>query len=213
MGQGSLTGLAQLVAEELDCDWSKVTTEYPTPGQNVARKRIWGDYASTGSRSIRESQDYVRKGGAAAREMLIQAAANEWNVPVSEVSASNSVITHRLSGRTTTYGKVAEAAAKIEPPKEVALKDPKDWKIAGKPLKRLDTPPKVTGEQVYGIDLKLPGMLCAAIKDCPVFGGKLTSFDAAKVQGMPGVKHVVKVGDSAVAVVAERWWQAKTALV
>ena len=104
------------------------------------------------------------------------------------------------------------AAAKIEPPKEVALKDPKDWKIAGKPLKRLDTPPKVTGEQVYGIDLKLPGMLCAAIKDCPVFGGKLTSFDAAKVQGMPGVKHVVKVGDSAVAVVADRWWQAKTAL-
>src|SRR4051794_32198964 len=102
MGQGSLTGLAQLVAEELECDWSKVTTEYPTPGQNVARKRIWGDYASTGSRSIRESQDYVRKGGAAAREMLIQAAANEWNVPVSEVSAANSVITHKLSGRTTT---------------------------------------------------------------------------------------------------------------
>jgi len=144
--------------------------------------------------------------------MLIQAAANEWKVPAAECNASNSVITHRPSGRTTTYGKVAEAAAKIEPPKEVVLKDPKDWKIAGKPLKRLDTPPKVTGEQVYGIDLKLPGMLCAAIKDCPVFGGKLTSFDAAKVQGMPGVKHVVKVGDSAVAVVADRWWQAKTAL-
>jgi isoquinoline 1-oxidoreductase beta subunit len=154
----------------------------------------------------------VRKAGATARTMLIQAAANEWKVPAAECSASNSVITHRPSGRTTTYGKVAEAAAKIEPPKEVALKDPKDWKIAGKPLKRLDTPPKVTGEQVYGIDLKLPGMLCAAIKDCLVFGGKLTSFDAAKVQGMPGVKHVVKVGDSAVAVVADRWWQAKTAL-
>jgi len=154
----------------------------------------------------------VRKAGATARTMLIQAAANEWKVPAAECNASNSVITHRPSGRTTTYGKVAEAAAKIEPPKEVVLKDPKDWKIAGKPLKRLDTPPKVTGEQVYGIDLKLPGMLCAAIKDCPVFGGKLTSFDAAKVQGMPGVKHVVKVGDSAVAVVADRWWQAKTAL-
>src|SRR5205807_2685327 len=144
----SLTGLAQLVAEELECDWSKVTTEYPTPGQNVARKRIWGDYASTGSRSIRESQDYVRKGGAAAREMLIQAAANEWNVPVSEVSAANSVITHKLSGRTTTYGKVAEAAAKIEPPKEVKLKDPKDWKIAGKGVKRLDTADKLTGKQL-----------------------------------------------------------------
>ncbi|HEX9326041.1 MAG TPA: molybdopterin cofactor-binding domain-containing protein, partial [Reyranella sp.] len=212
MGQGSMTGLAQLVAEELECDWSKVSAEFPTPGQNLARNLVWGRQFTAGSRAIRESHEYVRKAGATARTMLIQAAANEWKVPAAECSASNSVITHRLSGRTTTYGKVAEAAAKIEPPKEVALKDPKDWKIAGKPLKRLDTPPKVTGEQVYGIDLKLPGMLCAAIKDCPVFGGKLTSFDAAKVQGMPGVKHVVKVGDSAVAVVADRWWQAKTAL-
>src|SRR5215467_7653882 len=135
MGQGSLTGLAQLVAEELECDWSKVTTEYPTPGQNVARKRIWGDYSSTGSRSIRESQDYVRKGGAAAREMLIQAAANEWKVPVEQCTVANGVITHRPSGRTTTYGKVADAAARLEPPKEVKFKDPKDWKIAGKPLK------------------------------------------------------------------------------
>jgi len=212
MGQGSMTGLAQLVAEELECDWSKVSTEFPTPGQNLARNLVWGRQFTAGSRAVRESHEYVRKAGATARTMLIQAAANEWKVPAAECSASNSVITHRPSGRTTTYGKVAEAAAKIEPPKEVALKDPKDWKIAGKPLKRLDTPPKVTGEQVYGIDLKLPGMLCAAIKDCPVFGGKLTSFDAAKVQGMPGVKHVVKVGDSAVAVVADRWWQAKTAL-
>jgi isoquinoline 1-oxidoreductase beta subunit len=212
MGQGSLTGLAQLVAEELECDWSKVTTEYPTPGQNVARKRIWGDYASTGSRSIRESQDYVRKGGAAAREMLIQAAANEWNVPVSEVSAANSVITHKPSGRTTTYGKVAEAAAKIEPPKEVKLKDPKDWKIAGKGVKRLDTADKLTGKQLYSMDVKLPGMLCAAVKESPVFGGKVKSFDAAKAMNMPGVKKVVQVGDSGVAVVAETWWQAKTAL-
>ena len=212
MGQGSMTGLAQLVAEELECDWSKVSTEFPTPGQNLARNLVWGRQFTAGSRAIRESHEYVRKAGATARTMLIQAAANEWKVPAAECSASNSVITHRPSGRTTTYGKVAEAAAKIEPPKEVALKDPKDWKIAGKPLKRLDTPPKVTGEQVYGIDLKLPGMLCAAIKDCPVFGGKLTSFDAAKVQGMPGVKHVVKVGDSAVAVVADTCLQAKTAL-
>jgi len=212
MGQGSMTGLAQLVAEELECDWSKVSGEFPTPGQNVARNQVWGRMFTAGSRAIRESQEYVRKAGATARTMLIQAAANEWKVPAAECSASNSVITHKPSGRTTTYGKVAEAAAKIEPPKEVALKDPKDWKIAGKPLKRLDTPPKVTGEQVYGLDLKLPGMLCAAIKDTPVFGGKLTSFDAAKVQGMKGVKHVVKVGDSAVAVVADRWWQAKTAL-
>ncbi|HKA78707.1 MAG TPA: molybdopterin cofactor-binding domain-containing protein [Xanthobacteraceae bacterium] len=212
MGQGSLTGLAQLVAEELECDWSKVTTEYPTPGQNVARKRVWGDYASTGSRSIRESHQYVRQGGAAAREMLKQAAANEWKVPVSEVTAEKGVITHKASNRTTTYGKVAEAAAKLEPPKEVPLKDPKDWKIAGKPLKRLDTADKVNGKQQYSMDFKMPGMLCAAIKESPVFGGKVKSFDAAKVTGLPGVKKVVQSGDAAVAVVADTWWQAKTAL-
>jgi isoquinoline 1-oxidoreductase subunit beta len=212
MGQGTLTGLAQLVAEELECDWSKVTTEYPTPGQNVARKRVWGDMSTGGSRGIRDSQDYVRKGGATAREMLKQAAANEWKVPVSEVSASNGVITHTPSGRTTTYGRVAEAAAKLEPPKEVKLKDPKDWKIAGKGVKRLDTADKLTGKLVYGIDLKLPGMLNAAIKDCPVFGGKVKSFDAAKVTGMPGVKKVVQVGETGVAVVADTWWQAKSAL-
>src|SRR5260370_272158 len=165
-----------------------------------------------GSRGIRMSHEYVRQGGAAAREMLKQAAANEWKVPVSEVSASNSVITHTPSGRTTTYGKVAEAAAKIEPPKEVKLKDPKDWKIAGKGVKRLDTLDKVTGKQVYGADLKMPGMLTAAIKDCPVQGGKIKSFDAAKVASMPGVKKVVQVGESGVAVVADTWWQAKTAL-
>src|SRR6058998_3551925 len=212
MGQGTLTGLAQLVAEELECDWSKVTTEYPTPGQNVARKRVWGDMSTGGSRGIRDSQDYVRKGGAAAREMLKQAAANEWKVPVSEVSASNGVITHTPSGRTTTYGKVAEAAAKIEPPAEVKLKDPKDWKIIGQGVKRLDSLDKVTGKAIYGIDVKLPGMLYAAIKACPVNGGKVKSFDAAKITGTNGVKKVVKVEDYAVAVIADSWWQAKTAL-
>src|SRR2546426_2365889 len=165
MGQGTLTGLAQMVAEELDCDWTKVTTEYPTPGENLARKRVWGDFSTGGSRGIRTSHEYVRQGGATAREMLKQAAANGWKVPVSEVSAENGVITHKPSGRKTSYGKVAEAAAKLEPPKEVKLKDPKDWKIAGKPLKRLDTADKVTGKQVYGFDLKMPGMLNAAIKE------------------------------------------------
>src|SRR5712691_6402638 len=212
MGQGTLTGLAQLVAEELDCDWSKVTTEYPTPGQNVARKRVWGDFSTGGSRGIRMSHEYVRKGGAAARMMLMQAAANEWKVPVGELTVANSVITHKASGRNTTFGKVAEAAAKLEPPKDVALKDPKDWKVIGKPLLRLDTPDKVTGKLVYGTDLKLPGMLNAAIRDCPVQGGKIKSFDAAKVSGMPGVKKVVQVGDSGVAVVADTWWHAKTAV-
>lgn len=212
MGQGSLTGLAQLVAEELECDWAKVTTEYPTPGQNLARNRAWGNFSTGGSRGIRESQDYVRKGGATARMMLVQAAADEWKVPAAECTAANSVITHTPSGRKTTYGKVAVAAAKVAPPAAPALKDPKDWKLVGKRLARLDTQDKVTGKQVYGADLKLPGMLNAAIKDCPVFGGKVKSFNAAAIEKRPGVKKVVAVGDSAVAVVADTWWRAKTAL-
>lgn len=212
MGQGTLTGLAQLVAEELECDWNKVSTEYPTPATNLARNRVWGNYSTGGSRGIRESNDYVRKGGAIAKMMLVQAAADDWKVPASECTAADSVITHKGSGRTTTYGKVAGAAAKLTPPTEVTLKDPKTWKIAGKPLKRLDTVDKTTGKQVFGMDLKLPGMLNAAIKDCPVFGGKVKSFDAAKIASRPGVKKVVKVGDSAVAVVADTWWHAKSAL-
>ena len=212
MGQGSLTGLAQLVAEELDCDWAKVTTEYPTPGQNLARNRAWGNFSTGGSRGIRESHDYVRKGGATARMMLVQAAANEWQVPVSECRAAASVITHQPSGRKTSYGKVAAAAASLAPPESVQLKDPKDWKIAGKRLARLDTVDKTTGAQIYGMDLSLPGMLNAAIRDCPVFGGKVKSFNAAEIQKRAGVKKVVQVGDSAVAVVADTWWHAKTAL-
>ena len=212
MGQGTITGLAQMAAEELECDWAKVTTEYPTPGQSVARKRVWGDFSTGGSRGIRMSHEYVRMGGATARVMLIQAAANAWSVPTSECTAANSVITHKPTGRTTTYGKVAEAAAKLAPPEGVKLKDPKDWKIIGKPVKRLDTADKVNGKKIYGFDLKLPGMLTATIKDCPVTGGKVKSFDAAKVMGLKGVKKVVPVGESAVAVVADTFWQAKTAL-
>ena len=212
MGQGSLTGLAQLVAEELECDWARVTTEYPTPGQNLARKRVWGNFSTGGSRGVRESHEYVRKGGATARVMLVQAAADQWKVPASECKVTRGVITHAPSGRKTSYGKVAAAAAKLTPPADVPLKDPKDWTIAGKPLKRLDTSDKLTGKQVYGMDLSLPGMLNAAIKDCPVFGGKVKSFDAAAIQSRPGVKKVVAVGESAVAVVADTWWHAKTAL-
>jgi isoquinoline 1-oxidoreductase beta subunit len=212
MGQGTITGLAQMVAEELECDWKKVVTEYPTPGESVKRKRPWGDFSTGGSRGIRTSHDYVRKGGAAARMMLVQAAANGWKVPVSECVAASSVITHKPTGRKTTYGKVAEAAAKLEQPKDVPLKDPKQWKLIGKPIKRLDTANKVNGRQVYGFDLKLPGMVNAAIKESPVFGGKVKSFDAAAVSTMRGVKKVMQVGDTAVAVVADHWWNAKTAL-
>jgi len=212
MGQGTLTGLAQLVAEELECDWSKVTTEYPTPGQNLARNRVWGNFSTGGSRGIRESQEYVRKGGATARMMLVQAAANEWNVPVTECTVARSAITHGPSGRKTTYGKVAGAAGKLAPPADVPLKDPKSWQLAGKRLARLDTVEKTNGSIVYGMDLKLPGMLNAAIVDCPVFGGKVKSVNADAVMKRPGVKKVVRVGDSAVAVVADTWWRAKTAL-
>jgi isoquinoline 1-oxidoreductase beta subunit len=214
MGQGTITGLAQLVAEELECDWSKVTTENITPGRNLASKRAWGEMGTGGSRGIRTSQDYVRRGGAAARMMLLQAAADEWKVPVGELTVADGVITHAATKRTTSYGKVAAAAAKLTPPdpKNITLKDPKNWKIAGQPMKRLDTADKLDGRKLYAIDVKLPGMLCAAIKACPVYGGKVTSYDESKIAGRPGFNRVVKVKDTAVAVVADTWWQAKSAL-
>ncbi|MDX1580149.1 MAG: molybdopterin cofactor-binding domain-containing protein, partial [Alphaproteobacteria bacterium] len=212
MGQGTLTGLAQLVAEELQCDWDKVTTEYPTPGENLARDRVWKDFSTGGSRGIRASEDYVRKGGAAARIMLVEAAAAEWDVPVSECVAEKSVITHTPSGKTVTYGAVAGAAAKLAPPVDIPLKDPSEWTIAGQPLLRLDTADKLTGKQVYGADLQLDGMLNASVKACPVINGKLKSYDEAAVMSMPGVKKVVKVDDRTVAVVADTWWHANSAL-
>eukprot|EP00435_Cladocopium_sp_Y103_P079151 s1_g2890.t1 len=212
MGQGTLTGLAQLVAEELECDWDKVVTEYPTPGQNLARERVWGDFSTGGSRGIRDSHQYVREGAAAARMMLIEAAANAWDVPAGECSAEDSVITHSGSGRTVTFGEVAEAASKLAPPLEVTLKEPSEWKVIGAPKLRLDTADKLTGRQVYGADIQLDGMLNASIKQAPMIGAKLASFDEASVSGMPGVKKVVQVGDNAVAVVADTWWRANKAV-
>src|SRR6266404_2267106 len=195
MGQGSMTSAAQLVAEELECDWSKVHVEYADTNAQVRRKRAWGDMAAVGSRTIRQSQDYLRKAGAGAREMLIAAAAQGWNAPVAECMASNGVITHGPSGRKTSFGKVAGEAAKLAPPKEVALKDPKDWKIAGKPIRRVDIPDIVAGRIRYGIDAQLPGMVYAAIAQCPVFGGKLKSVDAAKIEGRRGVIKVLPMED------------------
>src|SRR4029453_18080806 len=150
MGQGTITGLAQLVAEELECEWNKVKAEQVTPGQNLARKRVWGEMSTGGSRGIRVSQDYVRRGGAAARIMLLQAAADEWKVPAGELSVKDGVITHAASNRTTSYGKVAAAAARVPAPdpKSITLKDPKDWKIAGKPMKRLEPPQNLDGSKV-----------------------------------------------------------------
>ncbi|MEE2930561.1 MAG: molybdopterin cofactor-binding domain-containing protein, partial [Pseudomonadota bacterium] len=218
MGQGTLTGLAQLVADELDADWDKVTTEYPTPGQNLARERVWRDFSTGGSQGIRGSQDYVREGAAAAKAMLIEAAANEWGVPASECTSADSVITHGPSGNTKTYGEVASAAAQLAPPLEVTVKDPSEWKIIGQPKPRLDTADKLTGKQVYGADIQLDGMLNASIKQAPKIGATLKSFDAAAIESMPGVKKVVSVrnpfgeGNNAVAVIADTWWQANKAL-
>ena len=214
MGQGTLTGLAQLVAEELDCDWNKVTTEHVLPGQNLANKRIWGDMSTGGSRGIRTSHDYVRRAGAAAKIMLVQAAANEWKVPAAELTVDKGVITHKGSNRSTTYGKVADAAAKLPAPdlKAIKLRDPRQWKIAGKPVKRLDTHDKVDGSKLYAVDVKLPGMVHAAIMDCPVFGGTLKSFDQGKIANMPGKPQALRVNETTVAVIADTWWRAKKAL-
>jgi isoquinoline 1-oxidoreductase beta subunit len=212
MGQGTLTGLAQLVADELDCNWAHVRAEYVTPEENLASKRAWGDMSTGGSRGIRGSVDYVRKGGAAARTMLIQAAALRWGVPEIECSAANSVITHGPSNRSLRYGEVAAAAAQLRVPTEVKLKNPAQWTLIGRGVKRLDTVDKLSGKQIFAIDVQLPDMLNAAIAQCPVFGGTLKSFDADKIKPMPGVRYVVAVGEDAVAVVADKWYQAKTAL-
>ncbi len=212
MGQGTMTGLAQLVADELEADWGHVRAEYVAPEVNLASKRAWGDMLTGGSRGLRTSVDYVRQGGAAARTMLVQAAATRWGVPASECVARESVVRHAASNRSLRYGELAADAAKLPVPKDVPLKEPAEWRIIGKPLPRLDTAPKVNGSETYASDVRLPGMLQAAIAQCPVFGGKMGSFDAAGVKAMPGVRHVLPVGDNAVAVVADTWWQAKTAL-
>ena len=212
MGQGTMTGLAQLVADEMDADWQYVRAEYVSPHENLIRKRAWGDMSTGGSRGIRGSVEYVRKGGAAARAMLIQAAANQWSVPAGECTAALSVVSHAASGRTLRYGELASAASKLAVPDTIVVKDPAAWTIIGKPVPRLDTVDKLNGRQVFAIDVQVPGMLNATIAQCPVFGGKLVSFDAKAVEGMPGVHSVVKVGDNAVAVVAEKFYQAKMAM-
>ncbi len=214
MGQGTHTGLAQLVVEELECDWARVKVQMVSPGQNLARQRVWRDMSTGGSRGIRGSHDYVRQGGAAARTVLLQAAAAQWGVPVADVSVSKGVITHTATGRKLSYGQVASAAAKLTPPdpKTLVLRDPRQWKVAGKPLKRLDTDDKVTGKQNYAIDARLPGMVYAAIQASPVFLGKLVSYDESKIKGRRGILGVYKVDDNAVAVVADNWWRAKMAL-
>ena len=211
LGQGTFTGLTQLVVEELECDWSRVRPEYADVNEHVRRNRIWGAMTTGGSRGIRDSQLYMRKAGAAAREMLVAAAAQEWGVPAAECKVSKGVITHQGSGRSTTFGKVAAAASKLEAPKEPKLKDPKDWTVIGTSPARFDIPEKTTGKQIYAADVRLPGMLHASIVQVPVFGGKLKSYDESRIKGMRGVKKVV-AGPDWVAVVADNWWRANQAL-
>ena len=211
MGQGIMTAVAMLVAEELECDWAKVGTEFVGPAENLRRSRVWGDMSTGASRSIVFSHLPLRRAGATAREMLIAAAAVRWNVPASQCAARNSVITHTPTGRTLTFGAVADEAARIEPPAHVALKDPQDWTLVGTPQRRLDLRDKVTGEPVFAIDVRLPGMLYAAVAHCPIFRGALKSVDDSALAGMKGVRKVVRLPD-AVAVVADSWWQAKRAV-
>jgi isoquinoline 1-oxidoreductase beta subunit len=210
MGQGSFTALPMLVAEELDCDWSKVKAEFAPPHENRRRDRVWGNMSTGASRSISASHNDLRRAGATARAMLIAASAARWNVPETECAAARGVITHRPSGRTITFGRIAAAAADIAPPAQVALKDPKDWKLIGTRQKRFDVADKITGKPIYAVDVQLPNMLHAAIVQCPVFKGALKSVDETKPAGMKGIRQVVKLPD-AVAVVADSWWRAKKA--
>jgi isoquinoline 1-oxidoreductase beta subunit len=209
MGQGVFTALPMLVAEELECDWTKVKAEFVSPSENFARGRAWGDMSTGASRSISASQEMLRRAGATAREMLIAAAAQQWNVPARECRAAGGAVSHP-SGRRATFGALAAAAAAIPPPPQVRLKGPKEWTLIGKPHKRFDVLDKVTGKTVYAADVRLPGMLFAAIVQCPVFKGTVRTVDSAKAGAMNGVRHIVVERDF-VAAVADGWWQAKKA--
>lgn len=211
MGQGSLTGLPMLVAEELECDWSKVKAEYASPKEHLKRNRVWGNMGTGGSRSTRESQEFLRRAGATCREMLVTAAAQRWSVPASECVAASSVVTHTPTGRKLRYGQLAAAAAKVEPPKNPKMKDPKDWKLIGQSVKRIDLAEKVTGQPIYASDVRLPGMVHAAIQQSPVFGGKVKSVDDAAALKMRGVQKVIRLDDAVVAI-ADNWWRANNAV-
>ncbi len=211
MGQGAITALPMIVAEELECDWSKVKVEYASSARNLRENNVYGDMVTAGSRGVRTSWQMLLQAGASARERLIAAAAQRWGVPVAACEAANSKVTHKITGRSFDYGALAADAAKIKLDKEPAIRTPDQFKLIGKTVARLDTPLKINGSAKYGIDTQIPGMVYAAIAACPVFGGKLKSVDDAPVKGRRGVQQVVKL-DNAVAVVADRFWRAKEAL-
>ena len=211
MGQGIFTALPMLIAEELGCDWDRVQAEYATASDNLRRDNVYVSMATGGSRSVRTSQDYLRKAGAAARELLITAAAQRWRVDAADCRAENSRVIHAPSSRTLDYGELAADAARLPAPEMVFLKDPDEWTLIGRSVKRLDAADKIAGRPVFAADVEVPGMLHAAIRACPVFGGWPKQFDAAAIEQRPGVERVVRLQD-AVAVVADSWWQAQQAL-
>ncbi len=207
MGQGIMTGLPMIVAEELEADWDKVRVESPLANLAYARpdNKVQG---TGGSASVRRLWQPLRQAGAAGRQMLVTAAAQTWGVDESTCVAQRGEVIHKRSGRRLQYGALAEKAATLPVPKEVALKDPKDFRILGKAPPRVDTPQKVNGSAIYGIDIKVPGMLVATVARCPVFGGKVASFNAEKIKAVKGVRNVVQI-NSGIAVVADNFWAAK----
>lgn len=208
LGQGSMTSLSMLLAEELECDWSRIRTEFAKV--DPANYGVFGSpvlQGVFGSLSIRSSWDPLRKAGATAREMLVGAAAQQWGVDRSQCRAGNNAVINTGSNARLSYGSLAEAAAKMAPPAKIALKDAQAFRIIGTSPKRLDTRLKVTGKAEYGIDVRVPGMQFAVLERCPVFGGKVASFDAGKTKSVPGVKNVVQISNG-VAVIADNTWSA-----
>jgi isoquinoline 1-oxidoreductase beta subunit len=207
MGQGTFTSLALLVAEELDADWSKVRAEH-APVDPAYNHVMFGMQMVGGSTSTWTEYERLRKAGATARAMLVAAAANEWKVKPASCTVEKSEVVHADSGKRLSFGKLATAAARQAPPDEVKLKDPKTFRLIGKPTKRLDAPVKVDGEGVFGLDVNRPDMLVAVIARPPVFGGKARGFDATKAKAVPGVRDVVEISRG-IAVVADGFWPAK----
>ena len=207
MGQGVTTALPMLLAEELEADWSRIKIEF-APADKAYTNPMFGMQGTGGSTSVRAAYTPLRKAGAAARELLVAAAAQTWGVEQAECRAERGAVVHAPTKRRLTYGKLVAKAATLAAPPAVPLKDPKDWKILGTRVRRLDTPPKVDGSAQFGIDVKVPGMLVAVIARSPVFGGKVKSVDAVKAKAVPGVRQVVQIS-SGVAVVADGYWPAK----
>ena len=209
MGQGVYTSMPMLIAEELHVDIQKVKVAFAPPGKIYGNALIFGLQLTGGSTSVREGYDKLRLAGAQVREMLVSAAADKWKVDASTLTAANGMVTGP-GGKTATYGQLADAASKLPVPEKPAMKDPSQFTIVGKKTTRLDTPAKVNGTAIFGMDVKLPGMVYASIEMSPVQGGTVKSFDASKAKAMPGVVDVVQIPDG-VAVVADTYWHARKA--